>query len=117
MIPGGVEVIIGAKHDVQFGPIVLFGSGGILVEAVRDAKILLAPCTERSARAAVECTVAGKLLAGHRGRRAYDTSELVALVVKISELISTRCDITEIDLNPVIINQSGAHIADVRIVT
>jgi acetyltransferase len=116
MIAGGVEVIIGGKHDVQFGPIVLFGSGGILVEAVRDVKIMLAPCTARSARAAVESTIAGKLLAGHRGRRAHDISELVTLVVKISELISDRAGIAELDLNPVIVNEGGAHIADVRIV-
>ena len=117
MIAPGIETIIGAKRDQQFGPIVLFGSGGVLVEAVHDVKILLAPCTEHSARVAIASTVAGKLLSGHRGHKAFDTEGLVRLLVQVSKLIAQRRDITEIDLNPVITNEAGSHIADVRIIT
>jgi acetyltransferase len=117
MIAAGVETIIGAKRDEQFGPIVLFGSGGVLVEAVEDVEILLAPCTKESARRAIASTVAGKLLSGHRGRKPLDTDGLVRLLVQVAKLISERADITEVDLNPVITNETGSHIADVRIIT
>jgi len=117
MIAPGIETIIGAKRDHQFGPIVLFGSGGVLVEAVQDVRILLAPCTQQSARAAIASTVAGKLLAGHRRQSAFDTEGLVRLLVEIGEFITQRRDIAEIDLNPVITNESGSYIADVRVIT
>lgn len=117
MIAPGVEVIIGAKRDPQFGPVVLFGSGGVLVEAVHDVRIMLAPCTLEAATAAIRATIAGKLLAGHRGHSGYETAGLVELLVRVSNLIADRTTITEIDLNPVIVNRSGTHIADVRIVT
>ena len=66
---------------------------------------------------AIASTVAGKLLSGHRGHKAFDTEGLVRLLVQVSKLIAQRRDITEIDLNPVITNEAGSHIADVRIIT
>lgn len=116
MISGGTEVIVGAKRDPHFGPVVLFGTGGVLVEAVRDVAMTLAPTTRERAGALIDGTIAGRLLAGHRGRSDGDVASLAGLVVQISELLASDPSIQEIDLNPVIVNASGAHIADVRVV-
>ncbi len=117
MIANGTEVIVGAKRDPHFGPVVLFGTGGVIVEAVKDVTMTLAPTTTECAAALIAATVAGRLLAGHRGRAASDTSSLATLIVQVSQLMVKDPRVQEIDLNPVIVNAIGAHIADVRVVS
>ncbi|MCI3952114.1 MAG: CoA-binding domain protein [Burkholderiales bacterium] len=116
MIKSGVECIIGARRDPQFGPIVVFGAGGILVELVKDIAIRLAPMSITTARSAIESSVVGKLLRGFRGSTPADLESLSYLLVKLSEFIVAMPDVQEIDLNPVIANEHGAFIADARLV-
>jgi len=119
MVRGSVEIILGVKRDPQFGPIVMFGLGGVFVEAVRQVSFRLAPLTERDARAMIEEVPAfGRLLAKlHPGGRAADL--VVPLLMRLSELaIDVGGAVEEIDVNPVILDVAAgtAVIVDALIV-
>jgi len=110
----GVEVFIGAKHDPYFGPVVAFGSGGVLVELVRDVVCRLAPLDEHGARQLIDSTRVSKILNGYRGSTTLNMRALVQLIVGVSELVARDSGISELDLNPVIVNEQGASVVDVR---
>ncbi len=119
MVKGGVEIILGVKRDPQFGPIVMFGLGGVFVEAIRQVSFRLAPLTERDARAMIEEVPAfGRLLANlHPGRGAENM--VVPLLMRLSELaMDVGRALEEIDVNPVILDASAgtAVIVDALIV-
>jgi acyl-CoA synthetase (NDP forming) len=116
MIEPGVECIIGAKRDPQFGPVVLFGAGGIFVELINDVAIRLAPTSRDEARSAIASSAAARLLNGYRGSQPTDIESLAELLVQISRFISVNDDVLEVDLNPVIATKDGAWIADARLV-
>ena len=116
-IAAGVECIIGARRDPQFGPVIVFGAGGTLVELVRDVSIRLAPTTHARARAAIEESAIARLLKGFRGSRPADIDSLAELITQVSRFIASSADIIEVDLNPVIANEQGAFIADARLVS
>ncbi len=116
MIEPGVECIIGAKRDPQFGPIVLFGAGGIFVELIKDMAIRLAPTSRDAARSAIAGSAAARLLEGYRGSPPADIESMAELLVQISRFISLNDDVLEVDLNPVIATEKGAWIADARLV-
>lgn len=117
MIERGVECFIGAKVDPQFGPAVFFGTGGILVEVMKDVVCRLAPMTDRQAAALIGRSRAARLLAGYRGERAVDIDALVVLLRQVAEFcVANQSDLIELDLNPVIVNAQGAHVADARMV-
>jgi acetyltransferase len=116
MIERGVECIIGAKRDSQFGPVVLFGAGGIFVELINDVSILLAPTSQARARSTIEASVVGRLLKGFRGSRPGDIDDIARLLSQVSHFISSNSDVLEVDLNPVIVAEHGALIADARLV-
>jgi acetyltransferase len=117
MIAAGVECIIGGRRDPQFGPVIVFGAGGILVELVRDVSIRLAPTTRARARAAIEESAIARLLKGYRASRPADIDRLAELIAQVSRFIAASADIIEVDLNPVIANEQGAFIADARLVS
>lgn len=110
----GIEVIIGAKRDPLFGPIILFGMGGILVELMQDAATRLVPIRPDDAADMLHEVRGFPLLAGYRGRGA-DVESLKEMLLKVSSLMEARTEIAEIDLNPVMASSEGSVVADARI--
>lgn len=116
MAPAGLEVIIGAQRDPQFGPLVMFGLGGVYVEVLQDVAFRLAPLTEDYAREMVTETAAGKLLQGVRGQPRRDIDAVVAAIRRVGQLMEDLPPVSEIDLNPLIVGEADAWAVDVRIV-
>jgi acetyltransferase len=118
MAPRGMEVIVGAQRDPQFGPMVMFGLGGVTVEVLQDVAFRLAPLSEAEAREMVVETAAGKLLAGVRGQPRRDIDAVVAAIRGIAQLMVDLPEVAEVDLNPLIVGEAGegAWAVDVRIV-
>jgi acyl-CoA synthetase (NDP forming) len=116
MVPPGVELIVGLRRDLQFGPAVLVGLGGILAEALDDVAIRLAPLDVDTAEAMLADLRGASLLAGVRGRPPVDRRAVARMLVEIGNLGVERPDILEIDLNPVIASPSGAIAVDALIV-
>ncbi len=112
----GVEVIIGTKLDDQFGPIIMYGLGGIMVEVLKDVAFRVLPITRASAAKMIEETKSYPILEGVRGNSGYDQESLVDLLVQCSELIEAYPEIAEMDLNPVIVHEQGLSIVDARII-
>lgn len=110
----GVEVFIGAKSDPYFGPVVAFGGGGILVELARDVSCKLAPFDEHGARELIDATRVSRILDGYRGAQKLDVGALAKLLAAVSRIAGGPGAPAELDLNPVIVNETGAYIVDVR---
>ncbi len=110
----GFEFILGAKHDNSFGPIVMIGSGGVMVELFNDTSFYVAPLTEEDAYKMIEDIRGKKLLEGFRGSAPIKKELLVDLLVKTSHLINNE-KIKELEFNPVIVNEEGAFVCDVKI--
>ncbi len=115
MLKEGLEVIIGTKMDDQFGPVIMFGIGGIMVEVLKDVVFRVLPISERSARRMIEGIRSVNLLNGFRGRPPVDKKAIKRLLLAVSEIVGSYNDIQEIDLNPVIVYERGLDIADARI--
>jgi acetyltransferase len=117
MAPAGLEVIVGAQRDRQFGPLVMFGLGGVYVEVLEDVAFRLAPLSEADAREMVMETAAGKLLKGVRGQPPRDIDAVVDAIRRIGQLMVDVPELSEIDLNPLIVGEAGegAWAVDVRI--
>ncbi len=109
----GIEVIIGGVIDMQFGPVVMFGLGGIFVELFRDIAFGLAPMNEEEALRLAKQVKGYRLLEGYRGKQAADIKGLLKSLVTVSRLIATG-RIEEMDLNPVAIYPEGAMILDAK---
>jgi acetate---CoA ligase (ADP-forming) subunit beta len=113
----GVEVIIGAKNDFQFGPVVIFGIGGTSVEIYNDTAIRMAPVKPDDVISMVDSLQAKELLAGYRGETGVNMEVLTNLIVNFSNLIMDfENDIESIDLNPVICTKDRCVVADARII-
>jgi len=113
----GLEVIVGAQRDEQFGPLLMFGLGGAYVEVLKDVAFRLAPLSEADAREMVAQTAAGQLLEGVRGQSPRDVDAVVEALLRVSQLMVELPDVDEIDLNPLIVGQAGegAWAVDVRV--
>ncbi|MDP2168252.1 MAG: acetate--CoA ligase family protein [Thermodesulfovibrionales bacterium] len=111
--PAGVEVIIGGIIDRQFGPVVMFGLGGVFVELSKDVAFALAPLTREDSHWIVRQVKSYRLLEGVRGRPPSDLNALSDIIVAVGEIISTGL-IREIDLNPVAVYPRGALILDAK---
>jgi len=118
MAPKGLEVIVGAQRDPQFGPLVMFGLGGATVEVLRDVAFRLAPLSATEAREMVAETAAGRLLAGVRGQPPGDLDAVVEALLRVGQLMADLPEVTEVDMNPLIVGTAGkgAWAVDVRIV-
>ena len=116
MAKAGVEVIIGTKIDDQFGPIIMFGLGGILVEVLKDVSFRVLPLTPEGAGEMMGEIKASAILDGVRGNPPVDKESLKQLLLKVSEIIESYPEIREMDLNPVIIHEKGFSIVDARII-
>jgi acyl-CoA synthetase (NDP forming) len=114
MAKPGLEVIIGGVIDEQFGPVVMFGLGGVFVELFKDVAFGLAPIKNEDARWLIKQVKGYRLLEGYRGRPPADTHTLLKMIVTISEIIATGY-IKEIDLNPVSLYSEGAMVLDAKI--
>ncbi|HMA75758.1 MAG TPA: acetate--CoA ligase family protein [Candidatus Krumholzibacteriaceae bacterium] len=113
----GTELIIGAKIDEQFGPVVLMGIGGVGVELYGDTSIRMAPVSKTDVKSMTGDLKAKKLIEGFRGSRPVNTDKLSSTLVKFSELVmELKEKIESIDLNPVICRGPDCVIADARII-
>jgi acetyltransferase len=115
MAAPGVEVIVGGGRDVQFGPFVMFGLGGIYVEIFHDVTFSLAPLTFSEAKEMISSIKSFPLLKGARGKRGVDVDSLAGVIVKLAQLISDFPEIQEVDLNPVRVYEKGYMILDAKI--
>ncbi len=117
MAPAGLEIMIGARIDAQFGPLIVVGLGGILVELLKDTVLELAPVTQREARAMLHQIKGRALLDGYRGGAAVDADALAQVIVRVSELAADQQQhITELDVNPLICAGSGMIAVDALMV-
>ncbi|WP_206810073.1 acetate--CoA ligase family protein [Paradesulfitobacterium ferrireducens] len=118
MAKPGVEAIIGAKRDSQFGPVVMFGLGGIFVEVFKDVTFRVAPVSLAGAREMVSSIKGYPLLNGARGREVCDTESLAQMIVNVGKLMLECPEVSEIDLNPVAVYEQGqgALALDARII-
>lgn len=116
MAPSGLEVFVGGKRDPSFGPIVVFGLGGVFVEALRDVAISLAPTNKCRAMRMLGSIKARRLLEGYRGMAPRDKEAIADAIVKISSLVSNHPSIAEVDVNPLIAYDRGVLAVDARII-
>lgn len=107
MVPQGCEMIIGGRHDPEFGPIVLCGLGGIFVEVYRDVAIRVAPVNAEGARDMVGELKGATILNGFRGKGPYDVDCLVSALVGVSNLLADHPEIETLDINPIILGARG----------
>lgn len=113
----GVELIVGAKVDFQFGPIILLGIGGTAVEIYQDTAIRMAPLTPDDIRSMIRNLKARRLLEGYRGSDAINLKALTRIIINFSDfLMALTNDIASIDLNPVMCTSERCVVADARIV-
>ena len=112
----GVEVIIGMTKDEQFGPVLMFGLGGILVEVLKDVSFRIVPLTKRDASQMIKEIKGYPLLEGYRGQEPADIPFLEALILKVSDFIDKNPEIKELDLNPVFAYKDGAVAVDARVI-
>ena len=117
MARSGHEIFVGARRDQEFGPVVLFGSGGTEVELYKDVSMHIAPIDGSLAREMIEETKAGALLGGYRGREPSDKNAVVQFLVQLSRLLIKHSEIVDIDINPLIVygRSEGCVIVDARI--
>jgi len=113
--PEGIEVIMGMVRDPQFGPMLLFGLGGVLVELVRDVSTRLLPVTRQDALDMMQEIKGAVLLEGYRGRPGVDRQALADMLLKLARIAADHKDIVEIDLNPVMAYPDSALAVDARI--
>jgi acetyltransferase len=114
-IPAGQEVIVGAVRDPQFGPLMMFGSGGVEVEGLKDVAFALAPLDRAGALKMIRKTWAGQKLRGFRNIPPADEESVVDVMIKLSQLILEHESIEEIEINPLRVFSKGAIAVDVRV--
>lgn len=112
----GIEVIIGTKIDDQFGPVIMFGIGGIMVEVLKDVAFRVLPITPYWAEKMLDDIKTAALLNGFRGAPPSDKKAIKKLLLTCSDLIEAYPEIEEMDLNPVIVYDKGISIVDARII-
>jgi acyl-CoA synthetase (NDP forming) len=112
----GIELIIGMKVDYQFGPVILFGIGGIWTEIYQDIILRMAPLSQRDVDSMIRCLKARPLLQGYRGENPVNLTELKRLLITFSDLAMDLENLVEsIDLNPVICSSTQCVVVDARI--
>jgi acyl-CoA synthetase (NDP forming)/RimJ/RimL family protein N-acetyltransferase len=115
MLAGGVEVLIGVVQEPVFGPLVVFGLGGVATEVLGDHAARLTPLTDTDADDLIHGVHAAPLLFGHRGTPPVDTAALADMLLRVSHLADDLHEVAELDLNPVIATRDGACAVDARI--
>jgi len=115
MVPDGVEMLVGAVHDPTFGPLIVCGTGGVLVDLLGDSAFRIHPVTTEDAAEMIDELKGAQLLRGYRGAPAADEAALRDVVLRVSALLTACPEIQELDLNPVKVLVSGACVVDARV--
>ncbi|MEM2142257.1 MAG: acetate--CoA ligase family protein, partial [Candidatus Thorarchaeota archaeon] len=115
MAEKGKELIVGCSRDVQFGPLVMFGAGGIFVNFLKDVSFRLAPMTRTDAIEMIDETKIGTLLKGVRGEPPSDLNAIQDTILKISQLVTDFPEILELDINPLFAYRSGDGVCAVDV--
>jgi acyl-CoA synthetase (NDP forming) len=115
MIRGGVEAIAGITRDRLFGPMVMFGLGGVFVEALRDVSFRLAPISCEDARDMIKCIRGVRVLEGFRGTPPVDQGAIALVLLRLAQLALDRPEITELDINPLLPFPDRVVAADARV--
>ncbi|MEW6377515.1 MAG: acetate--CoA ligase family protein [Thermodesulfobacteriota bacterium] len=116
MVPPGQECIVGMIRDRQFGPVLMFGLGGIFVEVMKDVSFRVAPLAKEDINEMVESIKGYKILTGIRGKKPKDINAIKDIIEKVSQIVIDHPEIQEIDLNPIIVHEKGASIVDSRVI-
>jgi acetyltransferase len=114
-VEAGVETIVGMNRDPQFGPLLMFGLGGIFVEVLEDVTFRVAPVGEPEARSMLEDVEAAPLLSGARGREPVDRAAIVDVVQRLSQLVTDFPAILELDVNPLVATADSVAAIDLRL--
>lgn len=112
----GVEVIIGMNKDPQFGPVLMFGLGGVLVEVLKDVSFRIVPLTRRDASQMIREIKGFPILEGYRGQEPADIELLEDTILKLSDFVESHPQIKELDLNPIFAYKDGLAAVDARVV-
>jgi acetate---CoA ligase (ADP-forming) len=117
MVESGVEMLVGVTHDPVFGPIVVCGAGGVLVELLKDVVVRITPLTNQDASEMIRSLKTFPLLNGYRGGARYDVTALEQLILRVGALVEDIHEIGELDLNPVIVlpEGQGVSLVDARV--
>ena len=116
MVRPGTEVIIGTSQDPQFGPVIMFGLGGIFVELLKDVSFRVIPVKRKDAQEMIEEIKGYPLLQGYRGKEPASLTALVEIILKVSEFVEQNSQIKELELNPVFAYRNKAIAVDARII-
>jgi acyl-CoA synthetase (NDP forming) len=112
----GTEVIIGMSKDPQFGPVLMFGLGGIFVEIMKDVSFRIVPLTKRDATEMIHDIKGFPVLQGYRGQEPASLAHLEEMLLRVSEFAEKNTDVKELDLNPILAYKDGAIAVDARII-
>jgi acetate---CoA ligase (ADP-forming) len=115
MLRAGQEVIVGAVRDEQFGPLMMFGAGGVEVEGKRDVAFGLAPLSRPEAETMIDATFAGQRLRGFRGSAPLDRGAVIDRVLRLAQFIADFPQVAEVEINPLRVMPAGAVALDARI--
>jgi len=116
MVRPGTEVIVGTSRDAQFGPVIMFGLGGIFVEVLKDVSFRIIPIDRRDAQEMIKEIKGYPLLQGYRGKEPVNIPALVEMILKISNFINENPQIKEMELNPIFAYKNKALAVDARII-
>jgi acyl-CoA synthetase (NDP forming) len=116
MAKPATEVIIGMSKDAQFGPVLMFGLGGILVEVLKDVSFRIVPLLKRDAREMIREIKGYPILEGYRGKEPANIAMLEGLLLKVSQFVEKHPDIKELDINPIFAYRNDAIAIDARII-
>jgi acyl-CoA synthetase (NDP forming) len=116
MATPGVEVIVGMTKDATFGPVLMFGLGGVLVEVLKDVTCRIVPLSRRDAREMIHDIQGFPVLAGYRGAAPADLEALQNILLTLSAYVESTPEVQEIDLNPIYAYAQGALVVDARVV-
>ena len=116
MIKGGNEIIIGGKRDEGFGPVIIFGLGGIYTEVIGDVSMRISPITNCDAKEMIDEIKSVKILEGYRGLEPVDKRKLAEAIMRVGELMLNISEISEMDINPLIASSLGAQAVDARVI-
>jgi acyl-CoA synthetase (NDP forming) len=116
MVPQGTEIIIGMMKDLHFGPVIMFGLGGIFVEVLKDISFRILPIEERDAEGMITEIKGYEILKGTRGEPPRDIQAIEEVLMKVSKLTMENPEINEIDLNPIFVFEKGLQVVDARMI-
>jgi acetate---CoA ligase (ADP-forming) len=112
----GLQLIAGAKYDPVFGPVIMFGLGGIYVEIFKDISLRIAPIKEKDAQEMMQEIKGYKLLEGFRGKEGINKEAVKQILLNLSNLVQNESNIKEIDFNPIIANKQKATVVDAKLI-